>query len=53
MDALYKETREEKFRPPKILRRLVAEGYLGDPKVKSESRGGYYEYFRLKRPSDT
>jgi len=52
MNALYKETRDEKFRPPRILRRLVAEGYLGDPKVKPQSRGGYYEYFGMKRPSE-
>ena len=52
MIALYRETGDEKFRPPKILRRLVAEGYLGDPKLKPESRGGYYEYFGLKRPSE-
>jgi 3-hydroxybutyryl-CoA dehydrogenase len=52
MIALYRETGDEKFRPPKILRRLVAEGYLGEPKLKPESRGGYYEYFGLKRPSE-
>ncbi len=52
MSSLYKETRDERFRPPRILRRLVAEGYLGNPKVKPGSRGGYYEYFGLKRPSE-
>ena len=51
MEALFAETGEEKFRPPEILRRLVSEGYLGDPKTKPGSKGGYYEYFRLARPS--
>jgi 3-hydroxybutyryl-CoA dehydrogenase len=52
MEALYEETGDEKFRPPKILKKLVGEGYLGNPKFKPGSRGGYYEYFHLKRPSD-
>jgi 3-hydroxybutyryl-CoA dehydrogenase len=52
MEALYSETKEEKFRPPSILRTLVSEGYLGDPRVKNGSKGGYYEYFHLRRPSE-
>lgn len=52
MQALYAQTRDSRFRPPKILRKLVAENYLGDPKVKPGSRGGYYEYYGLKRPSE-
>ncbi len=52
MEALFSETHEEKFRPPPILKKLVAEGYIGDPKLKKGSRGGYYEYFGLKRPSE-
>jgi len=51
MKALYAETRDRRFYPPKILKRLVAEGYLGDPKAKPGSKGGYYEYYGLKRPS--
>ncbi len=52
MKTLYAQTKDKRFRPPKILRRLVSEGYLGDPKTKPGSRGGYYEYFGLKRPSE-
>jgi 3-hydroxybutyryl-CoA dehydrogenase len=52
MKALYSETGEDKFRPPKILCRLVALGYLGDPKVKQGSKGGYYEYYGFKRSRD-
>jgi len=52
MHILYVQTKDPRFRPPKLLRRLVAEGYLGDPKLKQGSKGGYYEYFGLKRPSE-
>jgi 3-hydroxybutyryl-CoA dehydrogenase len=52
MESLYLETREERFKPPEILKKLVSEGYLGDPKTKKGSKGGYYEYFGLKKPSD-
>lgn len=52
MQALYAETHDEHFKPPVSLEKLVQEGYLGDPKVKKASKGGYYEYFGLKRPSD-
>ncbi|MHB8567402.1 MAG: 3-hydroxyacyl-CoA dehydrogenase family protein [Nitrososphaerales archaeon] len=50
MEALCKETQNERFRPPAILKKLVSEGFLGDPKIKKGSKGGYYEYFGLKRP---
>ena len=52
MKALYIQTKDKRFRPPKILRKLVSAGYLGDPKLKPGSRGGYYEYYGLKRPSE-
>jgi 3-hydroxybutyryl-CoA dehydrogenase len=52
MKTLYAQTGDKKFRPPKILRKMVSEGYLGDPKNKPGSKGGYYEYFGLKRPSE-
>jgi 3-hydroxybutyryl-CoA dehydrogenase len=52
MEAMYSETKDTRFKPPKILEKLVSEGYLGDPKTKKGSKGGYYEYFGLNRPSD-
>ena len=52
MEALYAETNDERFRPPELLRRLVSSGYLGDPRNKPGSKGGYYEYFQLKRPAE-
>ena len=51
MEALYLDTKDARFKPPKLLRKLVSEGYLGDPKIRPGSRGGYYEYFGLKRYS--
>ncbi len=52
MEALYKETQDEKFKPPNILRKLVAAGYIGDQKTKKSSKGGYYEYYNLKRANE-
>jgi 3-hydroxybutyryl-CoA dehydrogenase len=49
MQALYQSTGDERFKPPSILEVLVKEGYLGDPKTKKGSRGGYYEYYGLER----
>jgi 3-hydroxybutyryl-CoA dehydrogenase len=52
MQSMYEETKDERFRPPEILQKLVKEGYIGDPKTKKGSKGGYYEYFGLQRPSE-
>lgn len=49
MQALFDETRDEKFRPPEILKKLVGAGFIGDPKTRKGSKGGYYEYFGLAR----
>jgi 3-hydroxybutyryl-CoA dehydrogenase len=50
MEALYSETKDLRFKPPKLLEKLVSEGYLGDPRTKKGSKGGYYEYFGFERP---
>ncbi len=52
METLYGETHDEKFKPPELLARLVASGYLGDPRTKEGSKGGYYEYFGENRPTE-
>ncbi len=52
MESLYAQTGDPRFKPPEILKRLVAAGYFGDPKIKTGSRGGYYEYYNLKKPSE-
>ncbi|TMI09180.1 3-hydroxyacyl-CoA dehydrogenase family protein [Candidatus Bathyarchaeota archaeon] len=49
LESLYKSTNESKWIPPQILREMVQQGYLGDPARKKTSKGGYYEYLRIKR----
>jgi hypothetical protein len=49
---MYIATGDPKWRAPLLLRQLVNSGYLGDPKVKTESKGGYYEYFKLRNPAE-
>lgn len=47
-EYLHSRLGEPQFRPPLTLRKLVYSGYLGDPRVKAGSRGGWYHYFGLK-----
>jgi 3-hydroxybutyryl-CoA dehydrogenase len=49
LEALFNQTGDEKWIPPKILREMVNQGYIGNPSRKAESKGGYYEYLNLKR----
>ena len=49
LEALFQQTHEERWLPPKTLRELVNEGYLGDPARRTGSKGGYYTRF----PSET
>jgi 3-hydroxybutyryl-CoA dehydrogenase len=49
MEALYYQTGDEKWIPPKILREMVNQGYLGDPSHRRGSKGGYYEYMQSNR----
>jgi 3-hydroxybutyryl-CoA dehydrogenase len=49
LESLYKSTNESRWIPPKLLREMVQQGYLGDPTRKKESKGGYYEYLKVKR----
>jgi 3-hydroxybutyryl-CoA dehydrogenase len=49
LESLYKSTNESRWMPPKILREMVQQGYVGDPARKKASKGGYYEYLRIKR----
>jgi 3-hydroxybutyryl-CoA dehydrogenase len=46
MEALYHQTGDEKWIPPKILREMVNQGYLGDPSRRKGSKGGYYDYLK-------
>ncbi len=49
LESLYKSTNESRWIPPKLLREMVQQGYLGDPARKKASKGGYYEYLKIKR----
>ena len=49
LESLYKSTNDSKWIPPKLLREMVQQGYLGDPARKKSSKGGYYEYLQVKR----
>jgi len=49
IESLYKATSDSKWIPPKLLIEMVQQGYLGDPTRKTTSKGGYYEYFQVKR----
>jgi 3-hydroxybutyryl-CoA dehydrogenase len=48
LESLYKSTMESRWIPPKLLREMVQQGYLGDPARKKTSKGGYYEYLHIK-----
>jgi 3-hydroxybutyryl-CoA dehydrogenase len=48
IESLYKTTNDSKWIPPKLLREMVQQGYLGDPTRKKTSKGGYYEYLQIK-----
>ncbi len=49
LEYVYNETGNPAYKPPLILRKLVLAGYLGDPRQKPGSRGGFYEYFKIPR----
>ena len=45
LEALFQETGDEKWIPPRALREMVNQGYLGDPSRRKGSKGGYREFF--------
>ena len=45
LEALFQATGDEKWIPPKTLREMVNQGYLGDPSRRKGSKGGYHEFF--------
>ena len=49
LEALQFSTSDSKWIPPKMLREMVQQGYLGDPARKKGSKGGYYQYLLEKR----
>jgi 3-hydroxybutyryl-CoA dehydrogenase len=49
LEALFQATGDEKWIPPKALREMVNQGYLGDPSRRTGSKGGYREFFETAR----
>lgn len=49
LEALFQATGDEKWIPPKILREMVNQGYLGDRSRKKNSKGGYREFLTTTR----
>lgn len=46
LEALFQATGDEKWVPPKALREMVNQGYLGDPSRRKGSKGGYREFYK-------
>lgn len=46
LEALFQATGDEKWIPPRVLREMVNQGYLGDPSRRKGSKGGYREFFK-------
>ncbi len=46
LEALFVATGDEKWIPPKALREMVNQGYLGDPARRRGSKGGYQQFFQ-------
>lgn len=46
LEGMYETTRDLRWKPPRLLRRVVDAGYLGDRRLKKGSRGGFYDYIK-------
>jgi 3-hydroxybutyryl-CoA dehydrogenase len=46
---LYDELGEPRYAPPLIIKKLVKSGFIGNPRVKAGSKGGFYEYYNVPR----
>ena len=49
LEYTYNETGNPAYKPPMLLKKMVIAGFLGHPKQKPGSRGGFYEYFNVPR----
>jgi len=49
LEALFQATGDEKWVPPKALREMVNQGYVGEASRRKGSKGGYYEFFETTR----
>ncbi len=48
LESMHRATGDAKWIPPKALRQMVNQGYLGDSARKKGSKGGYYEYYKVQ-----
>jgi 3-hydroxybutyryl-CoA dehydrogenase len=48
-EYMYEETKEKHYAPPTVLKKLVLSGYLGDKRLKFGSKGGWYDFFQVKK----
>ncbi len=45
-EYIYGITKESHYKPPLVLKKLVMSGYLGNPRFKPGSNGGWRDYFK-------
>jgi 3-hydroxybutyryl-CoA dehydrogenase len=48
-EYMYEETKEKHYAPSPTLKKLVFSGYLGDKRSKLGSKGGWYDFFQVKK----
>lgn len=48
-EYIYEHVKEPRYNPPLTLKKLVLSGYLGDPRFKPGSKGGWYSFYKVKR----
>jgi 3-hydroxybutyryl-CoA dehydrogenase len=48
-EYLYNEIGDARYAPPLMLKKLVKSGFIGNPKMKIGSKGGFYEYYKITR----
>jgi 3-hydroxybutyryl-CoA dehydrogenase len=49
LSYLYSEIGDARYTPPLTLKKLVKSGFIGNPRVKIGSKGGFYEYFKVPK----
>ena len=48
-EYLYQETGEVIFKTPLTLKKLVLSGYVGNKKIKPNSKGGWYDFYKIEK----
>jgi len=46
---IYGKTADEKFKTPEVLKKMVADGFFGDRRIKKGSRGGWYDAYGIEK----